>query len=91
MERTAILLGHADHGRDPRHHEIRAGNVRQLYVPGPIGELVGRQAERVQREAGLADAAGTGQRHHPRRGHELPQFVELVLAADEAVRFGGEI
>ena len=41
-QRAALLLGHADRGRDPRHHEVGAGDVRQLYVPRAVGELVGQ-------------------------------------------------
>jgi hypothetical protein len=89
-ERTAVLFRHADHGRDAGDHEVRAGYLGQLDVAGPVRVIAGRHGERTQREAGLADAPGAGQRYHAGRAHEAAQLVELMLAADEAVGFGGE-
>src|SRR4029079_7778944 len=38
----------------------------------------------LQGESGLADTAGTGERHHPVRGNEVGELREVVVAPDEA-------
>ena len=45
----------------------------------------------LQREAGFADAAGSGQRHHAVGGHEVPQLRHRRRSANEACHGRGKV
>ena len=60
------------------------GDRCQIHVPNTVAEL-GRGASRdLNCETGLAGATGTGQRHQPVVGQQLPHVSNLCAAADKA-------
>ncbi len=61
----ARLLGDAQHRRHRVGHRRRIGDRGQFENPDTVGELVGQPRRDLQRQAGLADPAHTGQRHQP--------------------------
>ena len=90
-ERTPELLAQAEHAGD-RLRDVAAvrdrGELRAPHAVGVNVELVGR---RVQREAGLAAPAGTGQRHQPVLAHGLAHRGDLGVTADEARNLRGQV
>ena len=55
------LLRDAQRSRDRIGHCQRIGHCRQLENPDPVGKLVGQPGRDLQRQAGLADPAHSGQ------------------------------
>ena len=89
VERVGVGgLGQAERGGDPRHDERRLahrrevdGHARRRGRPAPRGQ-------HLEREPGLADPAGAGDRHQPvcPSVDERAQPLELGVAADERRR-----
>ncbi len=60
-ERPVAGLVHAQRPGERRQHEGRLGDGGQADDDGPVGEVRGHRVRGGEGEAGLADAAGTGQ------------------------------
>ena len=70
-----------DVSRDRHHAGI--GDRRKIRVPDSVTEL-GRDASRdLNSETSLAGAAGTGQRHQPVSGQQLPHILHLGFAPNK--------
>ena len=89
-ERTRRATGvepaarHADRRRDGRRRARRVVDRRQVDAPDAARER-GEQAQgHLRGQAGLADAAGAGERHEPVVGEPLAHRLELGDAVDEA-------
>ena len=65
-ERPGGQLRHADHARDRRRHELAFPDGLERHEPDPVREVVRCRRGDLQRQAGLADAARSGQREQPR-------------------------
>ena len=90
-ERTPELLAQAEHTGD-RLGDVAAVRDRgELRAPHAVGVTVELVRRRVQREPGLATAAGTGQRHQPVLAHGLAHRGDLSVTADEARHLRGQV
>ena len=69
--------------QDGRHDPGGVVERRQLDVHDAVGEPVLHGAGHGQREAGLADTAGAGQRHHAVELQQPDHLPEVVFAADQ--------
>ena len=63
----------------------------QLDQPHPVGELPGQLGRDLERQAGLADPAHSGQRDEPMGRHQFAQHLHLVVTADEARRLHRQV
>ena len=61
------LLGDAQHRRHRVGHSRRISDGCEFENPNTVGEFIGKLRRDLQRKAGLADPAHTGQRHQPVR------------------------
>ena len=64
-ERQAGFLLDPERRRNRVGHEIRIRNRREVDEPDTIGMRIGHVGSEPQRQAGLADAADTDERHQP--------------------------
>ena len=94
VEQGAGGIGDAERLCNRGDHEARLGHGSELDEEDPVGERVKQAMTRCpQREPRLTRAADAGERHEPdvRPGHQLAEFVELIVAADEGVHLGGQV
>jgi hypothetical protein len=70
---------------DRRGHELRVGDRRQQHHRDVVDDRGSGLLRKLEREAGFADAAGTGQRQqaHMRTAQQLERLAQLLLAADD--------
>ena len=83
----ALLVRYREHGRD----RVRIGQATELHQPraaGVAGEHFGRD---LHREARLADAADSGERHNARFLEGRHDRGELVVASDERGDLRGQV
>ena len=73
----------AQHGRDRSGHRSRVADRRELDHPHAVRELAGDLGPDLERQPRLADASDAGERDQPARPHELGDFGNDFLAADE--------
>ena len=71
---------------DGRRNTFGLGDAGQLDQPGTVSVLFAEGGSDLHRQSGLADPAGTDQRHQPAGAHRLAQLLELGLAADEGAQ-----
>ena len=69
---------------DRRADQLGLAERRQLDRPDPVGEILPPLARKLQRQPGLAAAAGPGQGEEPRVAQQRRDLGQLALAADEA-------
>ena len=73
-------------------HQRRVGQRGQLHQPDPLREARRQVGGHLQRQAGLADAAGARQGHQPVRGQQRARpRRRLALAAHEAGQRRGRL
>jgi hypothetical protein len=87
---AARLVGHAQRAGHRDRHHAWMGDRRQIDIPDTVTEL-GRDASRdLNRETGLAGAAGTGQGHQPVVDEQLLQVSQLSarLSTPDAMNIG---
>jgi len=81
---AARLVGQTQRARRRDRHHVSTGDRCKIHIPNTVTEL-GRDASGdLNGEAGLAGAAGTGQRHQPVVDEQLLQGSHLCAAADKA-------
>ena len=93
LERAlARLLAQAERLRDRRHDELRLADRRELDEGRAVREPLAHAGGELEREPGLAGAAGADQRQqaHVVAREQLAGLGELALAPDEGVRHRGE-
>ncbi len=90
-QRAPGLFADADNRGHARGHQVSLLQVRQLDEPCPIGKLIRDRGQQPQRQPGLPDASGPPQGQRTRMTQHPAQFAELALAADEAIRFLGQM
>ena len=73
----------AEHGRDRSRDGGRVADRCELDHPHAVGELAGDLGPDLEGQPRLADPADAGQRDQPARPHELGDFGDDVLAADQ--------
>ena len=71
--------------------EARVADRLERHEPHAVGELVGDVGGELERQAGLAGAAGPGQRQQPGRREELGRLAQLRLPPDEARQLGRQV
>ncbi len=69
---------------DRRPDQLGLPERRQLDRPDPVGKVLGPLPGELQRQPGLAAAAGSGQGEEPRVAQQRRGLGQLALAADEA-------
>ena len=69
---------------DRRADQLGLAERRQLDRPDPVGEILPPLPRKLQRQPGLAAAAGPGQGEEPRVAQQRRGLGQLALAADEA-------
>ena len=69
---------------DRRADQLGLAECRQLDRPDPVGEILRLLPRNLQRQPGLAAAAGPGQSEEPRVAQQCGGLGQLALAADEA-------
>ncbi len=69
---------------DRRADQLGLAERRQLDRPDPVGEILRLLPRKLQRQPGLAAAAGPGQGEEPRVAQQRRGLGQLALAADEA-------
>ena len=74
------VQGLGDRGAD----QLGLAECRQLDQPDPVGEILRLLPGKLQRQPGLAAAAGPGQGEEPRVAQQRRDLGQLALAADEA-------
>ena len=74
------MFDHADGHRHRLHHLVRVRDLAQVDEPPPVRSLLGHLLGRMGRQPGLANAAGSGHRHHPVPGHPVGERGHLLLA-----------
>ena len=77
-----LLLQAQDLGQR-RRHRSRIDQRRQINEPDAVGKRVEDLGSDLERQAGLADAAGPEQREQPRSGKQTADFAGFLLAAYE--------
>ena len=77
-----LLLQAQDLGQR-RRHRSRIDQRRQVDEPDAVGERIEHVGSYLERQAGLADAAGPDQRQQPCCGQQAPGFGGFMLAAYE--------
>ena len=84
-ERAPRLLAHAQHVGDGLWHECRIGERGQRDEAGAVREIGGARGGKGKGEAGLADAAGAGQRQqtHVVAAQQRGGGSKFALAADQ--------
>ena len=85
------LLADAERVRHGLADERRIAQRRQLHEPDAIRILVKQRVRHLQRQPGLAAAAGADQRQQARGGQPLLDLRDLSLAADEARQGLGQV
>jgi hypothetical protein len=83
-ERTVAGLSHVEGLRDLRQDEFERGEGSQRDDPYAAGEDVRRDFADAECQAGLADAAGTGQREQPdlRTAQQVHHLRDALLPPD---------
>ena len=69
--------------RDRVHDPVGLGDGRQRNQPRAVGVVIGGGAGCLDREAGLARAARSGEGNQPGRGELLEGAGQVVVTADE--------
>ena len=72
-------------------HEGRVADRFEGHEPDPVREFVGCGRRDLQREPGLAGAAGSGQAQQPGPGQQRHGLAELLVAADERRELGRQV
>ncbi len=76
---------------DRRSDQPGLAECGQLHRPDTVGEVLPALTCELQREPGLAAAAGPGQGEEPRVAQQGGELGQLALAADEARQLGREV
>jgi hypothetical protein len=92
-DRLAGVEVDSDRLGDLDENELRILDRCEADEEGAVGEVVGELGGGLQRQSGLARAAGTREcdEPHARRSHERAEIVELAAPADESGRLQGEV
>ncbi len=80
---TARFLLDPQRGGDRLRHQFRICKRRQFDQPHAVGEIIERVGCDLERQAGLAEAAGADDGDEPCSAQQFPDLAQLTLAADE--------
>ena len=89
-ERSFLGLLDVECGRERREERRRLGDVCKRDERESVRELCCEQPSELDQHARLSDPAGTGDRDHPLRSHEIGERGELACAPNERHRRSGE-
>ena len=89
-EAPAGQRAHVERGGDRVRDERALRDGGELDERRAVGVRVLGGARELEREPRLAGAAGAGEREQARAPRAVPELRELVLAADEGARLGGQ-
>ena len=78
------MFDHADGHRHRLHHGVRVRDLAQVDEPPAVRSFLRYLLGHMNRQPGLADAAGPGHRHHPVPGQPVGERGRLLLAAQES-------
>ena len=90
-DRHPALLDEAEDRRDRRADQGRLTNRLEGHEVDAVGERLGDARRELQRQAGLARAARSGQGQQARLGQPGGRVGQLVLAADEGRDLGRQV
>ena len=89
-ERSFLSLLDVECGRERREERRRLGDVCERDERESVRELCCKEPSELDQHARLSDPAGTGDRDHPLRSHEIGERGELARTPDERHRRSGE-
>ena len=89
-DRLVLTLAEAQCSRNGSDDEVRVRDGGEQNRDHPVGELVRDFISERERQSGLPDSAGAGQREqsHLLADQQLTQGHELLLTADQLPRWG---
>jgi hypothetical protein len=83
--------GQSEAGRDGVRQQLGIVQPGQLDQARAIGELAGQLSRGAQRDTGLADAAGAGDRDQPGAAQQAAELGQLPLPSDEPGDLEGQL